>query len=410
MRPLVDAQRAVLDALPRLDVVPVPLQEALGLVAAEPIAAAHDVPPFTNSAMDGYAVRAADVATVPVRLRVVEDVAAGSVAGGVVEAGTAMKIMTGAPLPSGADAVVKVEDTEPDDGGVRILASVHEGTAVRMAGGDVAAGTIVVSPGTRLGPAHLGMLASFGVAAPMVRRRPLVAIMSTGAEVMPVDMPLRPGAIHDSNRPLLRSLLTELGADILDLGIVGDDADELREAFTKAASNADVVVSSGGVSMGEYDYVKHVLGELGTVEFWKVAMQPAKPFAFGSIDETPLFGLPGNPVSVVVAFEQFLRPGLLAMMGARELFRPRVTARATEDIESDPAKTVFLRGAARLVGDHWDVAGSGGQSSNVLSALAAANCFVVVPEGVAHIASGQDVEIEMFQWPASVTRVERLGT
>lgn len=410
MKPLPQAQQDVLAAVPPLPVVEVPLREALGLVLAADVAAAHDVPPFANSAMDGYAVQARDTDNAPVTLPVLEDVPAGHAPRSKVEPGTAAKIMTGAALPPGADAVVKVEDTAPGDGEVRILVKVPAGTSVRPAGGDVAAGTVVFSAGDRLGPAHLGVLASLGVAAPRVRMRPRAAVFSTGDEVHPPETEhLRPGWIRDSNRPLLAGLLVELGVEVLDYGIVPDDTALLRDTLAKAGGEADAVITSGGVSMGEYDLVKAVLAELGDIDFWQVAMQPAKPFAFGLLGGTPFFGLPGNPVSVMVAFEQFARPALLHMMGALRLFRPRVRGRLAAAVETDPAKTVFLRVSAFPSGDGWMAELSGGQSSNVLSGLAGADAFAVVPQGVGGLPAGAEVELEMFRWPESRTAEEALG-
>lgn len=402
MRPLADAQRDVLSTVPALGAVDVSVWDAAGLVLASPITAPHDVPPFTNSAMDGYAVVAADTAGPPVELEVVEDVAAGHVAAGSVSAGRAIKIMTGAPVPAGADAVVKVEDTEPGEGSVRVLASVASGTAVRPAGGDLAAGDHVFDAGTRLTARHLAVLASIGVAAPSVARRPVVALMSTGDEVRPPETAqLAPGQIRDSNRPLLRTLLHDLGVEVLDLGIIGDDEDLLRETVERAAAEADAVITSGGVSMGEYDHVKIVLRSLGNIEFWQVAMQPAKPFAFGMIDGTPLFGLPGNPVSSMVAFEQFARPALLHMMGATAVFRPQVTGTFDGSLATDPVKTVFSRVAVRDDSGALVAVPSGGQSSNVLSALARADAFAVIPVGTGAVSSGDEVTLEMFRWPES---------
>ena len=409
MKPLELAQREVLAALPLLPVVQTPLAQALGLVTAEPITASHDVPPFANSAMDGYAVVAADVAAPPVTLLVIEDVPAGSVATHSVTPGTAIKIMTGAPLPGGADAVVPVEETEPADDAVRILAGVPPGASVRAAGGDIRTGSVVMAAGVRLGPPHLGVLASVGVGAPVVRKRPVAAVMSTGDEILAVDAELRPGTIHDSNRPMLRALLDELGAEVIDLGIIGDDGPALRSVLQEAAGAADVILTSGGVSMGEYDLVKAILAELGSVEFWKVAMQPAKPFAFGTIAGTPLFGLPGNPVSSMVAFEQFVRPGLLSMMGATALFRPRVTGVMGEATSTSPEKTVFVRVTTEMRDGVRHVHLAGGQSSNVLSALAASDAFAVIPVGVADVGVGDSIELEMFRWPETPTSEEAIG-
>src|SRR5690606_33827383 len=307
MRPLEDARAEVLETVFPLGSETVPLAEAEGRILAEDVRAPTDVPPFPNSAMDGFAVIASDVASPPVRLRVVEDVPAGSVATRTVTSGTAIKIMTGAPMPAGADAVVKVEVTrQPDPETVEILEAVAPGTAVRPAGGDIPAGSLVLGAGAALGPVELGLLATAGVGSPRVGRRPRVALMATGDELRPAEtVALEPGQIRDSNRPLLRGLIHQAGGEVIDLGIVGDEEAALTNALNRAAEESDAIVTSGGVSMGEYDLIKRVLSARGTVDFWQVAMQPAKPFAFGHIESVPLFGLPGNPVSVMVAFEQF---------------------------------------------------------------------------------------------------------
>ena len=388
----------------------VPLADAGGLALAEPATAPHGVPPFTNSAMDGYAVRAADVATAPVRLRVLEDVPAGSVPARSVEAGTAITIMTGAPLPAGADAVVPVESTSLEGGEVLIREPVAAGESVRPAGGDVAAGDVVFAAGERLTARHLGVLASLGITRPLVRRRPRVAVISTGDEVLPPETEyLPPGAIRDANRPILLAMLTGLGAEVADLGIVGDDERALRQALVGAAECNDIVVTSGGVSMGRYDLVKQVLGDMGGVDFWKVAMKPGKPFAFGSLGGTPLFGLPGNPVSVTVSFEQFVRPALLHRMGASQLFRPRIHGRAAVPLHVEKERTVFVRVRAEYDGGEWAVSPSGGQLSNQLAALARADAFAVVPAGVEDVEEGTTVELEMFRWPEARTMEEVLG-
>jgi molybdenum cofactor synthesis domain-containing protein len=410
VKPLADAQREILAAMRRLPAARVPLDEAGGLVLAEAVTAPHSVPPFANSAVDGYAVRAADTAGAPVDLAVVEDIPAGSVPTRTVEAGTAARIMTGASIPAGADAVVMVEDTEPAAGGVRVAASVAAGDNVRPAGGDLEAGETVFEPGDRISPAHVGVLASIGVAEPLVVRRPTVAVLSTGDELVPVGTAtLPPGVIRDSNGPMLAAMLRELGVTVLDMGIVPDDEIRLRSSLAEAASGADAVVTSGGVSMGEHDLVKKVLAELGSVDFWKVAMQPAKPFAFGFLDATPLFGLPGNPVSVIVAFEQFVRPALLRRMGARRLFRPRGRAVAGEHLRTDREKTVFLRVVVRPGDAATGVFLAGGQGSNVLSALAAADAFAVVPAGVDTVEIGEPVELEWFRAAETRTMEEVLG-
>jgi len=402
--PLWTAQARVLGAVPRLPVEKTPLAMCLGLALAADVTAPHPVPPFPNSAMDGYAVRSDDLATTPVRLSVLEDVPAGKVAGQTVTAGTAIRIMTGAPIPAGADTVVRVEDTKRANGEVEVMVAPPFGASVRPAGGDVAAGTVVFEAGTRLTPAHIGVLATLGVAMPLVGRRPRVAFMSTGDELMPYETSeLAPGRIRDSNRPLLAGLLDEVGVECFDLGIVPDDAALLTAAIGQAASEGDVVVTSGGVSMGDYDLVKQVLGELGDVEFWQVAMQPAKPFAFGFVGGVPLFGLPGNPVSAMVAFEQFVRPALLHMMGCRRIFRPRVEGVLDEPLGSDPAKTVFARVRTHFIDGIRHANSSGGQASNVLSAVAFGDGFAVIPVGAGDLAAGSRVELEMFRWPEDRT-------
>lgn len=410
MRPLPEAQREVLSSLNRLPQEHVDLLQARGLVLAEPVVAAHDLPPFANSAMDGYAVIAGDLADGPVDLTVLEDVAAGSVPTRVVSPGTAVKIMTGAPMPAGADAIVRVEDTEPGSGRVRILVPVPRGESVRPAGDDVPAGTVVLEAGERLTPARMGVCASLGYHAPLVGRRPRVAVMSTGDEIVPAHSEeLQPGKIRDANRFTLSGALAELGAEPLDYGIVGDDRGELQRRLAEAAEEGDVVVTSGGVSMGEYDVVKHLLKEMGSVDFWRVAMKPAKPFGFGRVADTPFFGLPGNPVSVAIAFEQFVRPGLLHMMGATRLFRPRTKAILEQSVRTDSTRTEFLRVTltpgvdgvmrARL---------SGGQGSNILTALAAADALVVIPVGISGVEAGALVDVELMQLPESRTAAEVL--
>ncbi len=410
MKPLLEAQREVLAAVGVLSPEPVALDDALGRSLAADVLAVENVPPFANSAMDGFAVRAVDVAHAPVELTVVEDVPAGHVASRAVESGTAIRIMTGAPLPVGADTVVRVEDTAPAGDRVRILLAVPAGTAVRAAGSDVGAGSTVFTSGTTLAPAHIGVLAALGTTAALVRRRPRVAIVSTGDEVVPPETAvLDPGRIRDANRPLLRALLAEVGAEILDLGIVGDDPERLAATIAEGATNADAVVTSGGVSVGDHDLVKDVLSRLGEIELWRVAMQPAKPFAFGTIGGTPLFGLPGNPVSALVAFEQFAGPAFRVMAGSRGAFRPRLWGILGEAVSTDPEKVVFLR--VRLSWENGTPVArlAGSQGSNVLSAAADADAFAVVPVGEAVLAAGSAVILEMHRWAPNRTVEEALG-
>ena len=412
MIPLEAMQRAVLASVEPLPVERIGVREVHGLVLAEDIVATHDVPPFPNSAMDGYAVRGGDVAAAPVTLAVIGEVRAGAMPDATVAPGTAIKIMTGAPMPDGADTVVKVEDTEtPGPDQVTILAQTQPGTSVRSAGGDVRSGERVLTAGTRLTPLHIGVLSSLGIAWPAVHRRPLVAVMSTGDEVMqPEAEQLQPGQIRDANRLPLRALLEELGAVGVDYGIVPDDATALSQVLGHASAACDAVVTSGGVSMGDYDVVKEVFAEAGEVDFYRVAMQPAKPLGFGQVGGKPFFGLPGNPVSVVVSYEQFVRPALLAMMGSEVLFRPRTSGYWEEPVATSPDKTVFVRAVTQLRDDGtWGAALSGGQGSHVLTALADADAFAVVPVGVGDMEKGDLVELEQFRWPEVRTRTEVLG-
>lgn len=403
MKPLEDAQKVILAAMPHLGSEKVSLSNALNRIIAEPARATSCVPPFPNSAMDGFAVRAEDVREVPVTLPVNEDVPAGSVPTMTVQAHTATRIMTGAPMPGGANAVVPVEDTVSSDRSVVTVAvAVEPGTNVRPAGGDISPGDLVVDAGVRLTARHLASLASAGIA-PVVAAVPAVALISTGDELVEPDIrDLAPGMIRDSNRVMLRSALEGFGVPFVDLGVIGDDVSELRAAYRKAADIGDVIISTGGVSMGDFDFVKQILADTGSVDFWRVAMQPGKPFAFGHVSGVPLFGLPGNPVSTFVGFEQLVRPALLKMMGATKLFRPRIRGTMGEDVETNPEKAVFVRVLlAEDVNGSFIAVQSGGQSSNVLSALAAAEAFAVVPVGTGSLSAGDPVTLEMFTWDES---------
>lgn len=384
----------------RLDTETIPFDQGVGRVLAEAVVSTEDVPQFANSAMDGFAVRAADVSEPDAVLEVLADLPAGQVASVSLSDGQAIRIMTGAPMPDGADTVVRVEDTAAEGDKVRIHTVAAEGTYVREAGGDVRAGQVVFDPGLRMGPVHVGVLATLGVVEPLVSRRPRVGVMSTGDELAPpATQDLAPGMIRDSNRPMLVGLLEDAGAEVIDYGRIADDADELRAALGRAAVETDAIVTSGGVSMGDYDVTKLVLRDEAGVEFITVAMKPGKPLAFGQLGGAPFFGLPGNPVSVVVSFEQFVRPALLTMQGATAVLRPQMTVVAGERLVTDPAKTVFIR--VRLEGDGAALRATlaGGQASNVLSVAAVADAFAVVPMGVETIDEGEPVLIELFRSP-----------
>jgi molybdopterin molybdotransferase len=398
VRAIEEVRAQILAAVRRLPTEVVSFQSAVGRILAEPVIAPHDVPSFANSAMDGFAVRAADVSAAGAVLEILEDVAAGQVATIEVGEGQATKIMTGAPMPDGADTVVRVEDTEEEDGKVRVATALEKGNSVRPPGGDVAAGTTVFDPGTRLSEAHVGVLATIGIVEPVVSRRPRVAVMSTGDELVPPETEdLGPGLIRDSNRPMLVALVEGAGAEPIDMGRIPDDADSLRAALGEAAAEADAIVTSGGVSMGEFDVTKMVLREEAEVDFYPVAMKPGKPQGFGTIGGTPFFGLPGNPVSVLVSFEQFMRPALLAMEGSIALLRPRVMGVSGEDFKSDPEKEEFIRVRFADSSAAPKVTQTGGSGSHVLSGAANADAFAVLSTGVARVPEGQPVVLELFR-------------
>ena len=377
------------------------LADALGRVAAERLVATEAVPPFDNSAMDGYAVRAADTAGAPVVLPVVATLAAGAAPDVAVGPGQAVRIMTGAPLPEGADAVVMVERTTSRSGGreVEVHAPVAVGTALRRAGEDLKPGDVVVDAGAALAPGHLGVLASVGVTELSVFPRARVGVLSTGDELVSGPAPLRPGQIRDSNRPTLLALVAQTGCDAVDLGSASDDETSIRAAFTAAARRCDGVVTSGGVSMGDFDLVKVVLAELGDMRWMQVAVKPAKPLAFGLIGTTPVFGLPGNPVSSMVSFELFARPALRKMMGfpPSGWRRPLLAAVAEEPLERRrDGKTHLVRVVATLDGDgRYRVRAVPGQGSHQLAAMASANALAVLGDG-SGVSAGEVVRVMLL--------------
>lgn len=383
---LSDAQARVHAVVAALPVVEVPVGEALGLVIAENVVAPEAIPPFANTAMDGFAVRHADLASAteaaPVTLPIVGTVAAGAVAERPLEAGEAMRIMTGAPIPDGADAVIMVELTNSDESTVHCNAAVPEGNHIRPAGDDLAAGTVVFEPGTTITPAHIGVLSSVGRTHVAAHRRPRIGVFSTGDELVVGPVSLAPGQIRDSNRPQLLALVVEAGAEPVDLGVLRDDYDEIDAALRAAVDGCDALITSGGVSMGDFDFVKAVLSELGDLTWMQVAIKPAKPLAFGVLLETPIFGLPGNPVSSAVSFELFARPAIRMMMGRPDTQRTHEWAIADEALgRSVDGKTHFQRAVVSQESDGWHVRSAGGQGSHQLAALAAANSLAVLPDG-----------------------------
>jgi molybdopterin molybdotransferase len=395
----------VLADLPRVGTEYVVLPQAVGRVLAAPVQASRDVPPFRNAAMDGFAVRAADVAAAgaqaPVTLRILEVVGAGALPRHTVAAGTATKIMTGSLMPDGADAVVRVEDTTEQDGSVRVLVSVAPGVSVRHPGEDMRAGETVLTPGRELRPADIGLLASLGVAVVPVARRPSVAILATGDELVDLGQPLGPGQIVNSNAYTLAAAVEEAGGAPRLLGIVRDTPEATRGAFGEALAN-DMVLSTGGVSMGTFDLVRQTLADLGVIErFWKIAQKPGKPLTFGMRDRVPVFGLPGNPVSSLVCFYLYVRPALRAMMGFERLHLPTVTAIADEDIKTAPGLTEFVR--CMLDGElgAYRARVTGSQSSGVLRSMSLGHGLIIAPPEVGTIARGSTVRVMLLHTEAA---------
>jgi molybdopterin molybdotransferase len=357
----------------------VPLLEAAGRVPATlAITAQVDVPPFANSSMDGFAIRAADA---PGDLRLVGEVAAGMSSLPTVEPGTAVRIMTGAPLPPGADAVVPVEVADEVAAGLVRLPGAVPGAFVRARGHDTHRGDEIELAPEPLSPASIAVLASLGIGRVAVRRRPLVAILSTGDELVAPGQPLAAGQIHDANSASLAAAVVETGGLARILPRAPDQPDATEAALRDGAADADLLVASGGVSVGRRDHVRDAIERLGELDFWRIAVQPGKPLAFGSIGGRPVIGLPGNPVSALVTFELFVRILLRGMLGLPGDGRPHLVARLDERIEKDRERRAYLRVVLRSGDDGWDASPAGGQGSAQLRALAAANALLVVPEG-----------------------------
>ncbi len=375
------------------------LGRARGRVLAEDVTAPFDVPPTDNSAVDGYAVASADIPAAGAReLEVVADLPAGSVFEGALGAGQAIRIMTGAPMPPGADSVYPQEVVERTARGVRVGA-LGKGANVRLRGEDVGAGAVVLARGSVLRAPELGLLASLGRLQVLAHRRPRVALLSTGDEVVEPGSPRRPGQIYDANRFTLAASIETAGADVLDLGIVPDVRDALR-ARLQEASAADVVVTSGGVSVGVYDFVKEVLDEIGAIDFWQVAMQPGRPLAFGRVGAAHFFGLPGNPVASMLAFMLFVRPALHKLGGRRRLYPDAFDARAEEAMPKKRGRREFKRGVLRFEEGAWRVRTTGPQGSGILSSMASGNCLIVLEEARGDVAPGETVTVEPFWGPA----------
>lgn len=380
----------------RLDIEKRSLATALGHTLAEAVAAATPVPAYDNSAMDGFALRGCDLPSFGVReLDCVGEVHAGDVISEVLQSGACLSIMTGAALPPGVDTVIKQEDVHRQDGSVRIGPGHRGGENVRRAGEETAVGDCVLREGTRLGPAQLGVLASVGVAEVAVYRRPRVAVLSTGNELTEPGDALRPGHIYDSNRHTLSAMLREQGVEVLDLGVVPDDREALAQALREAARTADAIISSGGVSVGEADYLRGLLAELGEIDFWRVRIKPGRPVLFGRIGETLVFGLPGNPVSSMVTFEQLALPALTRLAGRQPGVPLRLRARLTTPLKKRPGRMDLQRGVMDWDGEgDLRVATTGPQGSARLSSMTLGNCLIVLDEDCGDVEVGETVLVE----------------
>jgi molybdopterin molybdotransferase len=402
-----EARERILAAFHPLPAIEVPILNALGCALAEDVAASIALPPFTNSAMDGFAVRAEDVASAspetPVVLKVLGEAAAGHTPNARLEACTAMRIMTGAPIPEGADAVVRFEET---DGGVtptqnptvRIYRAARKGENIRPAGEDVPAGERVFAPGTAITPAVIGLLAALGRESIRVHRPPRIAIIATGDEVTEPGTPLEPGRIYDCNSFLLSALVQHSGGQPLLFGIARDALDDVR-AKLAAVKDVDLILTSGGVSVGDFDVVKRALCLEGAISLWQVRIRPGKPLAFGHVGGVPLIGLPGNPVAAAVAFAQFVRPAIRKMLGHRHLDLPVVQARIQDRIENRGGRRHFVRVWVEPDGEgRYGARLAGPQGSAVLTSLVRANGLLVIPEDMPVAEPGMVLPVQLFDW------------
>lgn len=399
-----EALERILTQITPLTASQVPLSEALGLVLAEDVVVQEDIPPFANSAMDGYALLSQDSLPrdgQPPRLHITGEVAAGYVADHAIEPGTAMRIMTGAPVPPGADAVIQVELTRsqgPESEWVEILEAVARGNNIRPAGEDMRSGQTVLPRGTEIGPWEIGVLATLGWARVPVIRRPHVAILGTGDEVIDVDEPLRPGKIRNSNSYLLEAAVRRAGAEPQRLGVARDTIESLREQFTEAIQS-DLIITSGGVSVGDFDLVKNIMTEQGEIHFWRINMRPGKPVAFGHIGSVPLLGLPGNPVSAAVTFELFGRPVIRKMLGHTRILRPQVDVVVEDGVSDRAMRRHYVRAHVEWRNGRFIAHTTGNQGSNIMTSLLNANALVIVPEGGAEVHPGDTARAIMLDWP-----------
>jgi molybdopterin molybdotransferase len=374
------------------------VRHALGRVLAEDIVPPINVPAHDNSAMDGYAVRFSDLSASETALQEVGSALAGRPFGGKVGAGQCVRIMTGAVMPAGTDTVVIQEVAKAQGSRIVIPPGQKAGQNVRYAGEDLKVGVPVLKSGRALRPAELGLIASLGIGDVWVKRKLRVAMFATGDELASIGTPLKEGEVYDSNRYTLHGMLSRLGVDVVDLGVVRDDPAQLEEAFRKAAASADAVITTGGVSVGEADFVKQLMAKLGEVLFWKIAMRPGRPMAFGKIGSAFLFGLPGNPVAVMVTFYQFVREALLHLSGRTDDYTiPLLKVPCTQNLRKVAGRTEYQRGVLFRDGKDWKVRTTGQQGSGVLRSMSEANCFLVLEHARGKIDAGELVSVQLME-------------
>jgi len=378
----------------------VAVRSALDRTLAKDVYSTVNVPAHTNSAMDGYALRSADLPADGSRatLKVIGTAWAGRPYHGSAKGKQCVRIMTGAKMPDGLDTVIMQEQVECVDDTILIGSGHKPGQNVRQAGEDLAVGAVAVSAGTRIDPAELGLFASLGVAEVEVARRLRVAFFSTGDELRSIGEPLAEGEIYDSNRYTLHGMLTRLGVELLDMGVIADQREAIGDAFRRAASMADVIITTGGVSVGEADYVKEILAETGTVDFWKLAIKPGRPLAFGTVRDAFFFGLPGNPVAVMVTFYEFVQPALRRMMGQQGLRPARFRVPCRSRLKKRPGRMEFQRGLLQVADNgSLSVSRTGAQGSGMLSSMSSANCFIILPTDSGSVEPGDMVDVEPFE-------------
>lgn len=401
-----EALAKVLSYVNLLETEEKPIRDGLGQVLAEDVTSPVDVPPRDNAAMDGYALKAADIRGAapgaPRLLRVIATLPAGRVSRQAVKPGTAIRIMTGAPIPDGADTVVRFEDSDETQRKqvtreIGILNEVKAGANIRRTGEDISQGKLVLGKGTVLRPQEIGVLASVGRSRVKVIRRPVVAILATGDELVEIDQELGPGQIYNSNSYGLAAQVKRYGGQPRMLGIARDRKHSLN-AKIKKGLNSDLLITSGGVSMGDYDLVKEILAQRGEITFWQVRMKPGKPLAFGRIGKVPLLGLPGNPVSAMLSFEIFARPAIFKMMGKPLHSKPIIRAITDRPLENRDGRRVYVRARVEKSDDHYLARVTGAQGSGILTSMARANGLIIIPEDKETIAAGEVVRVIMLDW------------